>query len=411
MSAPPATGLADVAAQFDVESLTRSVHEAIADQVFREHVTDPAFDAALHDCVDGNVRAILDIATGRLAVTDCDTTRPLAFAEVVAGTGMPFDTLERAYWVGVERLLQEWIDCSRTSSDQGKGSFDALIGEPTSAVFPYVLRVLDLVRRRYDELSRARNGSADDRRRDLVGQLLHGTITTHSQDLDNLLGYRLRSWHLALVFDDADRADVNRALTRLRDRTGSWDALVVPDGVRRWSAWLGFPRTPDARTLHELRQATTQRGGPVAIGGPAAGIDGVRQAHGDAHRAAELRPLLAAPPGCLWYRDVRLESFLLGDVDAAHRFVTAELGALAEDSERARRIRETLLTSLATGSHARAAVELGVHENTVRLRIRSAIDVLGDILHERRTELLVALRLCRALGTPRQDDTAAGATG
>jgi hypothetical protein len=39
-----------------------------------------------------------------------------------------------------------------------------------------------------------------------------------------------------------------------------------------------------------------------------------------------------------------------------------------------------------------------VHENTVRLRIRVAAEELGTALSERRTELLVALRLCEALG-------------
>jgi DNA-binding PucR family transcriptional regulator len=53
---------------------------------------------------------------------------------------------------------------------------------------------------------------------------------------------------------------------------------------------------------------------------------------------------------------------------------------------------------LAVGSQARAATELGVHENTVRLRIRGAGEELGTALTERRTELLVALRLCEALG-------------
>ncbi|MPZ00904.1 MAG: hypothetical protein GEU97_23620 [Actinophytocola sp.] len=146
---------------------------------------------------------------------------------------------------------------------------------------------------------------------------------------------------------------------------------------------------------------------PSADREPGAGIEGIRQAHDEACRAAELRPMLADPPECVWYRDVRLEALLLDNVSAAHRFVTAELGALADDSERAHRIRETLLASLATGSQARAAAELGVHENTVRLRVRSAIEVLGEALTARRTELLVALRLRRALGLPQ--DAGAGA--
>jgi DNA-binding PucR family transcriptional regulator len=58
---------------------------------------------------------------------------------------------------------------------------------------------------------------------------------------------------------------------------------------------------------------------------------------------------------------------------------------------------------LSAGSQARAATELGVHENTVRLRVRCAGEELGAALSERRTELLVALRLCEALGPEAAD--------
>jgi DNA-binding PucR family transcriptional regulator len=95
---------------------------------------------------------------------------------------------------------------------------------------------------------------------------------------------------------------------------------------------------------------------------------------------------------------LRLETFLLENPDSARRFINDELGGLAADTERAQRIRDTLLTWLAAGSQARAAAELGVHENTVRLRVRCAGEELGAALSERRTELLVALRLCEALG-------------
>ena len=71
---------------------------------------------------------------------------------------------------------------------------------------------------------------------------------------------------------------------------------------------------------------------------------------------------------------------------------------VAQDTDRAQRIRDTLLTWLAVGSQAKAAAELGVHENTVRMRVRVAAEELGSTLSERRTELLVALRLCQALG-------------
>lgn len=403
---PRSPGMSDVAGGLTVDTVTRSVHEAIVEQVFPRHAKESGFDAALFRCVSGNVESVVDIAAGRLAVAESDPASALAFAEMVADLGIPYGTLERAYWVGVERFMQEWIACSQRVAHHGQGTSGELIGDPTAAVFPYVRRVLDLVVTRYDDVVKALTGSGEERRRGVIDQLLAGTVADYSQELDNILAYRLRGWHVAMVFDTGDHAVVRRMLARLGDQTGSWGSLVVPRGVGRLSAWLGYPREPDVVRLHQLRRAVAHGDGPVAVGGPGAGIDGIKQAHDEACRAAELRPMLASPPACVWYRDVRLEALLLDNVNAAHRFIAAELGALAEDTERAHRIRETLLASLATGSQARAAAELGVHENTVRLRVRSAIEVLGDALNARRTELLVALRLRRALGLPQ--DTAAG---
>jgi hypothetical protein len=394
MPGQSSVGMADVAAGLKVETLTESVHGAIASSVFPRHTRDSAFDSALIQCVDGNVRSVLDIAGGHLTAGESDPQFALTFAAVVAELGIPFGTLERAYWVGVQRFLQEWFDGLRRIRGHGEGpSVD-----PTSAVFPYVMRVLDLVGDRYDAVERERSRTGEDRRRALVEQLLDGSVTHHVQEFDNLLRYRLRGAHIALLFETGDRAVVQRALARLCDQTGAWGSLVIQREASRWSVWLGYPKDLDDRKLHTVRRAIVNLDEPVAVGGPGVGIAGIRQSHLEACRAAELRPVLAAPPKCLWYRDVRLEAFLLDDTSAAQRFVAEELGVLADDTERAHRIRETLLASLATGSHARAAAELGVHENTVRLRVRSATEVLGEALTERRTELLVALRLRQALG-------------
>jgi DNA-binding PucR family transcriptional regulator len=99
----------------------------------------------------------------------------------------------------------------------------------------------------------------------------------------------------------------------------------------------------------------------------------------------------------MWAPDVRLESLLLRDTARARQFVESELGTLASNDAVAKRLRETLLTWLATGSHVSAAALLDVHENTIRNRLRQAEEMLGVALHQRRIELQVALRLERVL--------------
>jgi len=127
---------------------------------------------------------------------------------------------------------------------------------------------------------------------------------------------------------------------------------------------------------------------------PGAGLAALRRTREQALEAARgQRALGAGGHKCLWAREVRLESLLLNDEERAREFVAEELGQLAASDPQAQRLRETLLAWLATGSHVSAAAILGVHENTVRNRIRTAEDLLGTSLLPRRTELQVALRL------------------
>src|SRR5207253_1414515 len=140
----------------------------------------------------------------------------------------------------------------------------------------------------------------------------------------------------------------------------------------------------------------TATGEQVTLGDPRGGRAGFRTSHESARRTAMLRGSLHAPDSCLSAHELRLETLLLECPAAARRFVADELGGLATDTERAQRTRDTLLAWLSSGSQAQAAVELGVHENTVRQRIRYATEELAASPSERRTELLVALRLCAA---------------
>lgn len=82
------------------------------------------------------------------------------------------------------------------------------------------------------------------------------------------------------------------------------------------------------------------------------------------------------------------------DADQARDFVRRELGRLAEDSDEARRLAATLRVYLDEGSSARrAAKRLGVHENTIKNRIRTAEEQLGHPVTSRLAEMLVTLRL------------------
>jgi DNA-binding PucR family transcriptional regulator len=112
----------------------------------------------------------------------------------------------------------------------------------------------------------------------------------------------------------------------------------------------------------------------------------------EAEQVERVRARLGTP-GVVTLADVRLEALLGDDPARAARFVAAELRGLAEPGPEAERLRETVRTWLATGSHVGTAKALGLHEHTVRNRLRRAEELLGRPVTERRTETQVALRL------------------
>lgn len=384
-----------LATRVDVAARADSVSGAILSTVFAERSRDATFVAMLSRCSQENVASVVEVLAGRLALPDIDARCAQEFAALVARLGIPLSELERSYWVGVERLWQDWFDLCRSSSSDSQGELPDLLGGSTSLLFGYVDRVLAQVVQRYTVVSEEMSATSEDRRRELVLRLLDGDVADPSE---MLLGYRIRATHVGLLFNSSSRREVTRALTELRERSGAWGALLVQWDAGSWFGWLGYHDVVNAGRSDVLRRTATELGGSVAIGEPGRGLPGFRRTHQTARRTAELRPTLHRPPSCLCARDLRLETLLLENPESARRFVRDELGELAADTERAQRIRHTLLTWLAVGSQAKAAAELGVHENTVRMRVRVAAEELGSALSERRTELLVALRLCQALG-------------
>ena len=96
---------------------------------------------------------------------------------------------------------------------------------------------------------------------------------------------------------------------------------------------------------------------------------------------------------------MELISLLTADLERARVFLRSELGALAANDEPTERLRETLYVYLDEGmSRPRAATRLHVHQNTVSYRVSRALDMLDAPVEERRTSLVAALALARALG-------------
>jgi len=223
-------------------------------------------------------------------------------------------------------------------------------------------------------------------------------VTEAGPELDRRLDYCTSDVHMALLIQSQDPKALHHDLTELRNAADARGSLVLQNSPRSWFVWLGRPGGFGPGQLSALRRALPRSSLTVAVGEPAAGIEGLRQSYQQAFETAHLQQALGLTAHRhMWAADVRLESLLLRDTARARQFVEAELGRLAANDSVAARLRETLLTWLATGSHVSAAALLQVHENTIRNRVRQAEELLGVALHQRRIELQVALRLERVL--------------
>jgi hypothetical protein len=397
-NAPPGNAARALAAGTDPDALAAVVTRAIAADVWPEHTRDPDFLEAMSLSVRDNVHAIVALFAGTLDMRDTNPAGAFGFADLTAEMGIPVSELESAYWVGVQRFWAEWFAISQAAAARGEGTVEEFVGAPTHVLFEYIIHILGAVVARYDATREEIVRNREDRRRTVLNQILDGSLEQATQELEHVLGYRLRGTHLGLALELDERVLVERVVSDLVERTGAQGSLLLLHGPVTWAAWLGFagPIGPDV--LAEVGKALATGAAAVSIGTQGAGIAGLRRTHDQALEAARLRRRYHCFPSVLWFSDVRLESLMVGDETAARRFVADELGELAAAEERADRTRETLLEWLTTGSQARAAVRLGVHENTVRLRIRHAEQVIPDALAERRAEVLVALRLRQMLG-------------
>ena len=135
----------------------------------------------------------------------------------------------------------------------------------------------------------------------------------------------------------------------------------------------------------------------LALGTSAPGVEGFRASHREAVQARRVAQLSHRRPGSVTrYEDVALIAVASADLGLARDFVARELGPLAEQDDDTVRLAATLRVYLEEqASPRRTAQRLGVHENTVKNRVRTIRELLGYSPEDRVAEVLVALRLAR----------------
>jgi hypothetical protein len=386
----------DLAGRVDADAMAAAVFEEILAECYPEFADDPGFVDSLERSVRDNIRTIVDMLAGRVELLAAGPADALSFADLSAELGIPVSTLERAYLLGAGTFWRQWFDRAREEPD---APLDELIREPTLLLFEYIYRVLGTVVRRYDQTRSDMVRTREHLRRNVLAQIFDGRASAEPPDeLERALGYPVRATHVAVCLEVADRAVADAHAATLATAAGSADVLVHQRAAKRFTVWLARRNGWEERERAALRAALDAAGVRAVVSEPWPGVDGLRRTRDEVAMAAGVQHAQRADK-VVAYRDVRLDALLLADPENAKRFLKEELGALAGSDPRLKLIREALLVWLQTGSHVAAAATLGVHENTVRNRVRQAEDLLpGGVTLQRRTELQVALRLQRVLG-------------
>lgn len=291
-------------------------------------------------------------------------------------------------------LGEAWLDLVESSVAE-PGERRELLKRGSDFFFRYAGLLSDYVADIYqDELERAVM-SGDQRRFNAIEGLLDGDPHAAS-----LLDFDLDRHHLGLIAWGEDAAATTRQLAEALERP----LLSVGPLERTQScwAWISGARplnSAEERSLKGFEPAT----GRVALGLEAFGEAGFRATHRQALRAR--RFAVESSSSLLRYEDVAVEALACENEDDARAFVAHELRGIDDDSAVSHRIRETLGVYFAVEHNAAsAAATLGIHQQTVANRIRTAEERLGHSIGARRVELELALRLRRTLGSGHATD-------
>ncbi|MEW1659839.1 helix-turn-helix domain-containing protein [Streptomyces sp. NPDC093707] len=336
------------------------------------------------------------------------TSQVRDFGAWVAEQGFSLVCIRQAYWTGTRELIDRWgrMGWPGLAPDPAaNGGRIAVSGEMVSRVafcaFDFAERAMRESVLAHQEATAGLRLGGDLRRRDVITTILATDDGRVNPAWDAALGYRLGGTHIGLLINATDRAHAEQVLQRAKTATSAREHLLLPPLATHWTAWLGYRKAVSVGVLDTLRRTLLASDAQTAMGRPRPGIAGFRASHREAVRAEDIREKFHDAPRCLSFHDLSLEDLLLHDPPSAATFVRDELGPLADSTDRAARMRETLSVWLSCGTHTATAARLSIHENTVRLRLNAVTEMLGAGYLGRKAELLVALRLCDVLAAPR----------
>lgn len=375
-----------------VEEWVRRTSETILAET-PEVAEDPTLAQLVRDSVRAHWTAFLGGLTG--PVEEIRLVQPAAeLAGVLAHRGLHLATLFKLYRIAQQATWRHVIESVRSADTRDMDDTEVLVhvwSRASSWIDASVTASVDIYQRERD---RIRQGVAA-ARLEWVRKALDGDVPDIREFSAHLDGYPVSECNTALVLqapDDEGFAHLERAAKELARALGSRHPLLVAPGGRELWAWAATHAVPDLGGLGGAQEELRDKGINASVGTPVAGLDGFVVSHREAQAARRIALQSAAPAALTLFTDVELVALMSQAGDAATRFVRRTLGPLAEPTETAQRLRETVLALLDSGSVEQAARRLVVHKNTVRYRVGQAEEALGHSVSEQAVELATALR-------------------
>jgi hypothetical protein len=298
------------------------------------------------------------------------------------------DTLRNGIRSAQMILWETWFDLIEDSPQLQGVERRELLTRGSNFFFRYADLLSDCVVTIAERVLRELGGDAEQRRYRAIRGLLEGEPLQPSSALE----LELDQHHLGLFAWGERGAEAARELA---ERLGRRLLLVSPLS-HSWWGWISGSRPFEAAEERTITRFSAPPEAGIALGLPGFGEAGFRATHRQAQRARWFAPTGTAT--VIRYADVAVESLASENREDACAFVERELGAINDESTTSTRIRDTLSAYFAAEHNAAsAAATLGIHQQTVANRLRSAEDRLGHPIGSRRVELEVALRLRAAL--------------
>ncbi len=364
------------------QRLYRGVRRQVAEYA---SITDPETD---RDFAEVN-RQSVEVFFRALSEDRVPTDAELAIFENAARRrlhqAVPLEAIFHSYRVGV-RVMWECLLEIAPQQDHGRLGFLAL---------EYADRVSTAAAQAYVEERQRVAQSREDATRLLLTRLIQSEAVDEEAALREAaeLGIDLAEPRFALVVSSVHRhwspsAGADLALAGVRSRL----LEAIPEGLvvlLHGQALALMPAGSEADAVAAVEKALADgvRADPdhplaAGMGTPAAGPRGLAASHREAVRAHGLGRILEPDRLLHRYHDLSLFD-LFKEGEAMEAFVGQVLGPLLDlDGERRRRLVVTLETLFDTALNRKlAARRLGVHQNTLGLRIRRIEQLLDGSLN------------------------------